>query len=244
MEDSMNRIFIGYDTREAIAYHVLKYSLEKHSTEPLDIRPLMLSELDFDRPLDPLQTTEFTYTRFLVPWLCAYQGTAIFMDCDMLALGDISEIFRLGLGDDALRVYKHQYTPTSTIKMDGKPQTQFPRKNWSSFMYLNCARLGAWTKEAVSTQSGRWLHRFEPIADDQIGDIPEGWNVLDRYDANTRLIHYTEGGPWFENYRDHPYGDVWLRARDEYLAREAARPTDQEDRYLRANAAPSSAVRS
>jgi lipopolysaccharide biosynthesis glycosyltransferase len=218
----MNKIFIGYDSREDVAYRVLKYSLEKHSAEPLDIRPLKLQELDFPRPLDPLQSTEFTYTRFLVPHLCQFEGLAIFMDCDMLALGDITEIFHLDMTDLALRVYKHDYTPTATIKMDGKPQTQFPRKNWSSFMLMNCARLTAWTKDAVLTGPARWLHRFEPIPDEQIGEVPEGWNVLDRYDARTQLIHYTEGGPWFEGYRSHPYGDVWLRAHDEYRAAAAS----------------------
>lgn len=214
----MNRIFIGYDEREDIAYRVLKHSLEKHSSERLDIRPLILRELDFPRPRDPLQSTDFTYTRFLVPHLCGFQGVALFMDSDMLAMGDISEIFHLDMHEYALRVYKHNYTPTATIKMDGKPQTQFPRKNWSSFMLMNCERLNAWTKAAVLTQPARWLHRFEAIPDEQIGDIPEGWNVLDRYDPQTRLIHYTEGGPWFENYAAHPYGDVWLRAREEYYA--------------------------
>jgi len=214
----MNRIFIGYDSREDVAYRVLRYSLERHSSEPLDIRPLVLQDLDFPRPRDPLQSTDFTYSRFLVPSLCAFDGIALFMDCDMLALGDIAEVFRLDMQPYALRVVKHDYTPRSTSKMDGQVQTSFPRKNWSSFMLMNCARLGAWTREAVLTRPARWLHRFEPIPDEQIGDIPPGWNVLDRYDEHTRLIHYTEGGPWFENYRDHPYGDVWLRAHAEYRA--------------------------
>jgi len=211
-----HRIFVGYDSREDIAYRVLKYSLEKHASEPLDIRPLKIGELNFSRPHDPLQSTEFTYTRFLVPYLCNFEGTALFMDCDMLALGDICEIFHLDMSDYWLRVYKHDQQVSSAVKMDGKIQTWYPRKNWSSFMYLNCARLTAWTKEQVQTQSARWLHRFEAIPDERIGDIPEGYNVLDRYDARTKLVHYTEGGPWFENYRNHPFGDVWLRACDEY----------------------------
>lgn len=212
----MNRIFIGYDSREDIAYRVLKYSLELHSSEPLDIRPLILDELDFPRPRDPLQSTDFTYTRFLVPHLCGFEGTALFMDCDMLALADIAEIFHLDMRAYALRVHKHEYIPSAAIKMDGKIQTQYPRKNWSSFMLMNCARLTAWTQTAVLTRPARWLHRFEPIPDEQIAEVPAGWNVLDRYDAQTKLIHYTDGGPWFDNYRDHPYGDVWLRTYEQY----------------------------
>jgi lipopolysaccharide biosynthesis glycosyltransferase len=214
----MNKIFIGYDSREDIAYRVLKYSLERHASEPLDIRPLVLQELEFPRPHDPLQSTEFTYTRFLVPHLCGFEGVALFMDCDMLAIGDITEILHLDMSQYALRVYKHDHRPTSTIKMDGQPQTQYPRKNWSSFMLMNCAKLTAWSKAAVLTQPARWLHRFEAIPDEEIGDIPDGWNVLDRYDASTKLIHYTEGGPWFERYKTHPYGDVWLRACQHYRA--------------------------
>lgn len=87
-------------------------------------------------------------------------------------------------------------------------------------MLLNCERLAMWTRENVENQPARWLHRFEPIPDERIGDISFDWNVLDHYDENTKLIHYTEGGPWFENYRDHPYGDIWFRYYKEYLALE------------------------
>jgi len=212
------RIFVGYDSREDIAYRVLKYSLEKHASAPLDVRPLVLKDLDFPRPFDPLASTEFTYTRFLVPILCDFKSRAVFMDCDMLCRADIVEIFQLDLEPYWLRVVKHDYHPTSTVKMDGRLQTRYPRKNWSSFMLLNCERLTVWSRENVLTQSGAWLHRFEPIPDDRIGEISKDWNVLDRYDARTKLIHYTEGGPWFDEHKDHPYGDIWLRYRDEYLA--------------------------
>jgi lipopolysaccharide biosynthesis glycosyltransferase len=218
----MIRIFIGYDAREDLAYRVLKYSLEKHSSQPLEIRPLVLQDLDFARLWDPLQSTEFTYTRFLVPHLCRYEGCAIFMDCDMLSLGDIAALARLDMTGYALRVFKHAHTPTSAVKMDGMVQSSYPRKNWSSLMVMNCARLRMWTKEAVETKPAAWLHRFEPIADDLIGDIPDGWNVLDRYDEHTQLLHYTEGGPWFEAYRRHPFGNVWLSCYEEYTRAMAA----------------------
>ncbi len=228
------RIFIGFDSREEICYDVLKYSLEKNSPAPLDIMPLKIRdlarEIAFNRSQDPLQSTEFTYTRFLVPYLCGYKGVVLFMDCDMLCFADIQEIFDLDMSGYWLRVVKHDHRPMSTIKMDGKVQTSYPRKNWSSFMLLNCEKLTMWTKEAVETQTGKWLHRFEPIPDERIGDIPKTWNVLDRYDAATKLIHYTEGGPWFENYKDHPYGDAWLRYRDEYLTSSSALRRSMESR--------------
>ncbi|MGH7197663.1 MAG: glycosyltransferase [Candidatus Omnitrophota bacterium] len=214
------RIFIGYDSRMPIASDVLKYSLEKHISTPLTITMLNVAQLEreigFRRPLDPLQSTEFTYTRFLVPYLCGYKGSAIFMDNDMVCLADINEVFDLSLDSYWLRVVKHDQHPTNTIKMDGKVQTSYPRKNWSSFMLLNCEKLTMWTKEAVETQPAKWLHRFEPVPDERIGDIPKMWNVLDYRDENTKLIHYTEGGPWFERCKDHPYGGVWFKYKEEY----------------------------
>ena len=219
-EKSIPKVFIGWDAREAEAYDVLKYSIEKNASTPVDIIPLKLKDLEkeigFHRPHDPLQSTEFTYTRFLAPYLCGFKGKAIFMDCDMLCLADIHEVFDLELESYWLRVVKHDHRPTSTVKMDGKVQTVYPRKNWSSFMLLNCEKLTLWTKENVETQTAKWLHRFETIPDACIGEIPNTWNVLDRYDRNTRLVHYTEGGPWFDNYKDHPYGDIWLEYRQEY----------------------------
>lgn len=218
-----HRIFIGYDSRMPIASEVLEYSLRRHSSQPLDIRLLKIDELDFDRPRDPLQTTEFTYTRFLVPSLCGYEGTALFMDNDMLCFGDVSKLFHLDMKDLAIRCVKHeQKAVDGGVKMDGRTQTSYPRKNWSSFMLLNCEMLTAWSKEAVETKSGAWLHRFEPVPDARIGDLPETWNTLDWYDKTTDLIHYTEGGPWFERCKDHAYGAVWFKYRDEYLAHAGA----------------------
>lgn len=210
------KIFIGWDSREPECSDVLAYSLRKHASIPLDIHYLKLAELDFDRPLDPLQSTEFTYSRFLVPHFCHYEGKAVFMDCDMLCLGDIKELNDLDMGPYALRVVKHDHRPIEKIKMDGKIQTTYPRKNWSSLMIMNCAELGLWSKQVVENMSGAYLHRFKDIPDDRIGEIPNTWNTLDWMDEHTRLIHYTKGGPWFEEWRDHPYGAIWLQYLDEY----------------------------
>ncbi|MEA2395695.1 MAG: hypothetical protein QOJ82_3586, partial [Solirubrobacteraceae bacterium] len=70
-----HRIFVGYDPSQQIAYEVLEYSLARHATEPIDVQPIDADRLpSFDRPVDPLASTPFTYTRFLVPWLCDYEG--------------------------------------------------------------------------------------------------------------------------------------------------------------------------
>lgn len=207
----MNRIFIGWDSAQAVAYDVLAWSIRRYATAPVSITPIKLADMEakgFSRSRDPLASTEFTYTRFLVPWLCGYEGIALFMDSDMLALDDVCELFKLDMQPYALRVVKHDYKPVALLKMGGKMQTVYPRKNWSSLMMMDCAKLKSWTKEAVETASGAWLHRFESIPDAEIGEIPgASWNVLD---DGIKLLHYTAGGPWLPGYKDHPYGSVWF----------------------------------
>ncbi|MBM81979.1 MAG: hypothetical protein CMJ78_15520 [Planctomycetaceae bacterium] len=211
------KIFIGWDPREAECADVLAYSLRKHSSIEFEISYLKLEDLEFDRPHDPLQSTEFTYTRFLVPSLCGFQGKAIFMDCDMLCLGDIRELAELPMDDLALRVVKHDHRPTETTKMDGRPQTVYPRKNWSSLMLMNCEKLGIWTKPVVETASGAYLHRFQDIPDELIGELPKTWNTLDWMDESTKLIHYTSGGPWFPECANHPHANIWREAKHDWL---------------------------
>lgn len=210
----MLRIFIGWDSRFPEPADVLRHSLLAHASIPLDIRYLKLDELGLDRAQDPRASTEFTYSRFLVPHLCGFEGKAIFMDNDMLCFADVKELDDLDMDGLALRVVKHDYQPGNSVKMYGCEQSSYPRKNWSSLMLMNCARLGLWSKEVVATQTGAYLHRFQDIPDAEIGEIPNTWNTLDWMDDSTKLIHYTNGGPWFEAYRDHPHADVWYRARD------------------------------
>jgi lipopolysaccharide biosynthesis glycosyltransferase len=217
----MLRIFIGWDSRFPEPADVLRYSLLKHSSIPLDIRYLKLAELDFHREVDPLASTEFTYTRFLVPHLCGFEGNAIFMDNDMLCCGDVRELDELSLDGLALRVVQHDYAPTNATKMYGCPQTVYPRKNWSSMMLMDCSQLRLWSKQVVERESGAYLHRFQDIPDEKIGRLPESWNMLDRMDDTTRLIHYTNGGPWFAEYVDHPHAAIWFRYRDEMRAAQA-----------------------
>ena len=218
----MLRIFIGWDSRFPEPADVLRYSLLKHSSIPLEIRYLKLAELDLNRQHDPLASTEFTYSRFLVPHLCSFHGKALFLDNDMLCFGDVAELDALPMDNLALRVVQHDYQPTNATKMYGCPQTSYPRKNWSSMMLMNCAQLKLWTKQAVESRTGAYLHRFQDIPDEAIGELPSTWNTLDWMDRSTRLIHYTNGGPWFEDYRDHPHADVWYRYREQMRAAAAA----------------------
>jgi len=217
------KIFIGWDSREAECADVLAHSIVTRASIPVEINYLKASELDFHRPHDPLQSTEFTYTRFLVPYLTGFMGQALFLDCDMLVLGDIAELAALDMSDYALRVVKHDHRPTETVKMDGAIQTVYPRKNWSSVMMMNCWRLRLWNSWTVANSSGAFLHRFKGIPDEEIGEIPKEWNVLDKWEKGTKLLHYTSGGPWFEQYKDHPDADLWLTERDQMLAQASSR---------------------
>ena len=220
--DKVQRVFIGYDSTQDIAYHVLKHSILKHATKPTWIVPIILKDLPwFNRPYDPLQSTEFTYTRFLVPYLCRFSGPALFMDSDMLCLSDISELFSLyRKTSHAIFVRKHDHQPVETVKMRNKIQTSYPRKNWSSLMLMDCSQLECWTRENVETKPAKWLHRFEPLEDYRIGDISEEWNVLDKMDSDTKLIHYTSGGPWLQ---PHPFGYIWFQYKEMYEKEAAVR---------------------
>jgi hypothetical protein len=139
------------------------------------------------------------------------------MDCDMLAFYDVKEIFDLNMSEFAMRVVKHNHVPTEVVKMDGRIQTCYPRKNWSSLMFMDCSRLTCWTPKAVHERPAAWLHRFEPIPDRLIGEIAPEWNVLDHPKEGTRLLHMTSGGPWFKAYQDCPGSAAWCRARDEMI---------------------------
>ncbi|HEX3096523.1 MAG TPA: glycosyltransferase [Usitatibacter sp.] len=219
----MIRVFIGYDDREAAAFGVLSHSIHARSSEPVSIAPLRLSELAgiYKRPRDPLQSTDFSFSRFLAPHLCGYEGWAIFMDCDMLVLDDIAKLWRLRDDRYAVQVVKHVHVPKEEVKFLGAVQTKYAKKNWSSVMLMNCAKCTALTPEYVNAASGLELHQFKWLEGDRlIGEIPPAWNHLVGYDPPRRdasLVHYTIGGPYFEAYRDCEYAREWFAERDAML---------------------------
>jgi hypothetical protein len=220
-------IFIGVDPRERAATNVLIDSLVQHSSTPLAITPLLTPQLEaqrlYWRPRDPKQSTAFSFTRFLVPHLMGYQGWAIFMDCDMLARGDIGELWALRDEQFAVQCVQHEHLPGETVKFLGEVQSAYPKKNWSSLMLLNCSRCTGLTVEYVNSASGLELHRFHWLAGDhEIGALPEGWNHLVAVQDTTKaqdapLLHWTLGGPWFKAQRTMG-GELaaeWFAARDE-----------------------------
>jgi len=135
----------------------------------------------------------------------------------MLAYVDLKTLLGYDMKTCSLRVVKHHYLPTTTTKMYGCTQTAYPRKNWSSLMLMNCEKLTLWTKEFVKIASGKQLHRFEGIPDSEIQDVHSGWNVLnsDKNPPDTRILHFTEGGPWFPEYANCPHAEDWIKMRDE-----------------------------
>lgn len=217
------KVFVGWDSREDIAYQVCKHSIV--SKQPrAEVVPLKQHELReqnlYWRERDLMASTEFTFTRFLIPELTKFNGWALFMDCDMILTTDIKELFDQADDRYAVMCVQHDYTPKEGTKMDGQRQTVYPRKNWSSVMLINCSHPSnkQLTKELVNNPEigGAYLHRFSWLQDEEIGTLDHTWNYLvGVYDdiETPKLIHYTEGGPYFKDYFYCDHHQLW---KDEY----------------------------
>ena len=217
------RVFVGFDARETVAFNVLAHSIHALASQPVTVAPVRLSQLAgvFSRERHPLQSSDFSFSRFLTPYLSGYTGWSIFMDCDMLMREDIAELWRLRDDAYAVMVVKHHHVPRENVKFLGEPQSKYEKKNWSSVMLFNNARCTQLTPEYVSTASGLELHQFKWLGDDSlIGALPDRWNHLVGYNpprTDAALVHFTLGGPYFDEYRDCEYADEWRAARDEML---------------------------
>lgn len=218
----MNTVYIGWDSREDIAYQVARHSIETFNND-VKIVPLRQHELRaagvYWREIDQLASTEFTFTRFLVPYLNQYQGWAVFVDCDFLYTDDIGKLFDCADPSKAVQVVQHDYTPKETVKMDGQQQHLYPRKNWSSMILFNCAhpKNQSLTLENVNSQSGTWLHRFQWLNDIDIGGVSHEWNWLEGWykepsDGSPKAIHFTSGGPYFKSHFECEYHQDWKDA--------------------------------
>ena len=214
------QVFVGWDPREDIAWEVCRHSiLARTDQSQVSVTPLIQSELRkkklYTRPVDKMAATEFSLTRFLTPMLAGKEGYAVFVDCDFLFLTDITQVLQEIDPGKAVSVVKHDYQPSDETKMDGAVQYAYPRKNWSSFIVFNCSHpsVQALTKEVVNTALPSYLHRFSWLNDDEIGELDKGWNYLEgwyppAYDK-LNAIHYTLGGPWFENKQDCDFASEW-----------------------------------
>jgi len=224
------KIFVGWDSREDIAYQACRKSILDTASVDVDIIPLKQKDLKkqelYWRKSDRLSSTEFTFTRFLIPELMNYSGWALFIDCDFIALEDVKKLFDQVDDRYALMCAQHDYTPKEGTKMDGKAQLQYPRKNWSSMMLVNCSHASnkKLTKELVSDPAidGKYLHRFSWLNDNEIGAISHEWNWLvgwykEPKHGKPKFLHYTEGGPWFKEYYNCEYADEYYRVERQYL---------------------------
>jgi hypothetical protein len=210
------RLFVGFDQREAVAYHTFCQSIISTASVAVSFTPLALSMLNDYLETHTDRSNDFVYSRFLVPHLCGFEGWAIFADGDMICQRDIAELWAMRDERFAVMVAKHDYETKYANKYLGNRNESYPRKNWSSVVLFNCAHPEnrILTPEFVAQQTGAFLHRFSWLKDEQIGDIPLEWNWLvreyeDKPDA--ALLHYTIGTPCFAEYRDGAASIRWLQ---------------------------------
>ena len=211
-------IFIGYDSREAVAYHVCANSIIRHSSKPVSFIPLALKNLQEYEEKHTDGSNQFIYSRFLVPWLMGFIGRAVFIDGDMIVRGDIVELYETLTLDKDVAVVQHDYRTKMTKKYLGNANQDYPRKNWSSVIVWNCSSFPnrRLTPEFVMKATGADLHRFTWLDDARIQALPPEWNWLpDEYgpNDNAKLLHYTLGTPCFEEFADTPQSEVWHKER-------------------------------
>ncbi len=233
-------VFIGYDAGEPVTYDVCKFSLERRTTIPLNVKPLDCRVLHraglYDRPwhqdgnkmVDDRDgkpfSTEFSFTRFLVPALNLYDGWALFCDGDFLYLQDVAKLTELADDKFAVMCVQHSHDPVETTKMDGRAQTRYRRKNWSSLVLWNCAHPlnAAITPRVVNHEPGQWLHAFSWLKDEHIGALPLAWNWLSGVSAPLgkvpSAVHFTLGSAEYQGHEHDPYADLWLAEHEAFKA--------------------------
>ena len=219
------RIAIGFDSSEVSAFHTLANSILTRASKPVQIIPLHEPTLRAANLYwrQDKGATEFSFSRFLAPYLCDYKGSPVlFLDCDMVCLGDITELWDYIGGYEAVSVCKHEYTPKNTVKFSGKPQNAYDRKLWSAVcLYsMGSQKVRNLTPKAINEMTGAELHQFKWVGNDpgRIGSIPEEWHWVPNHSEarvpieDAKLIHFTEGGPWHEDYKDKgsPEEKIWL----------------------------------
>ena len=207
-------IFIGFDQKEAIAYHTFVQSLIENSTIPLSITPLAENNLDHYTEKHTDGTNKFTYSRFLVPYLMNFKGWAIFADGDMVCLSDIKILKSYFDPNKAATLVKHDYKTKYKTKYFGQKNEDYPRKNWSSVIIWNCEhpKNKILTPKFIGQKEGSFLHRFNWLKDEEIGELPKSWNWLAMEYEEKRdldLIHYTLGTPCFKEYSNKSLSQYW-----------------------------------
>ena len=211
-------IYIGFDAIETTAFHTLAQSIIEYASGPIRISPICSKHYSkfFNRERDEKQSNDFSFTRFLVPYLNNFDETAIFMDCDMMLRADIFQVLNDLDPKNAISVVMHDYTPSDTVKYLNNVQYAYPRKNWSSFVVWNCAhpKNRTLTPEFVEKATGLTLHRFTWLSDNEIGELDVRWNWLVGDYINppvdVKNVHWTLGGPYFNEYSQVDFSGEWF----------------------------------
>ena len=211
-------VYIGYDPREAVAFHTCANSIIRHASQPVAIVPVALNLFSDYKETHTDGSNHFIYTRFLVPHLQEYTGWAIFIDGDMIVRDDIVKLWELQNLYMDVMVVKHDYKTRMPVKYLGAKNENYPRKNWSSVILWNCNSFPnrQLTPKFIQKSTGSELHRFSWLDDARIGELPPEWNWLpDEYGPNpaAKLLHYTLGTPCFHEFADTPMADEWHRER-------------------------------
>lgn len=208
------KIIVGFDQRESVAYHTFCQSIIEKSSLPVSFLPLAINNLEGYKETHTDQSNDFIYSRFLTPYLNNFEGWAIFADGDMICQDDIKKLWDFRNESKALMVIKHDYQTKADVKYLGNKNENYPRKNWSSVILWNCShpKHKILTPEFIQNQTGKYLHRFSWLDDNEIGDLPKEWNWLAiEYPENqdAKLIHYTLGTPCFKEYEKTDMADIW-----------------------------------
>lgn len=210
-------VVVGFDQREAVAYHVFCQSVLEKASRPVQFIPLAINALKFYTETHTDGSNRFIYSRFLTPYLCGFEGPAIFADGDMVCHTDIVELLDLFDPSKAAQVVMHDYKTKASIKYLGNKNQDYPRKNWSSVILWNCGHPAnqVLTPEFIQDKPGSYLHRFSWLNDGQIGALPKEWNWLaTEYEDNpqAKLVHYTLGTPCFKDFSQAPMANGWWEA--------------------------------
>ena len=213
------KIFIGYDSRERIAYHVLSQSILANSSIPVSITPINLKNIRgfYRKAKTKKHSTEFSISRFLTPYLSDYKGYSLFLDCDFIVLEDIAKLLKFVLKKSNKVVWcvKHKdYIPKDKIKFLREKQLPYKKKNWSSFMVFNNAKCKILTPKLVSKAHGLYLHQFKWTKESFIGSLPNNWNVLvgeQKFPKKINALHYTLGGPYFKKHSNCQGSKFWFK---------------------------------
>ena len=212
----MLSLYVGYDPREAAVFHVFCQSVIEHASGPVQFIPLHSPMLaNFDGQQDG--TNAFIFSRYLVPHLQDFKGWALFCDGDQIVTTDIYELWGLRDESKAVQVVQHDYKTKHPRKYIDTPiandNIDYPRKNWSSVMLLNCGHPSnkILTPTLVAEAGAGFLHRFQWLNDDEIGKLPMEWNHLvgEYPDADAKLYHHTLGSPGFSHYAECHSSKEW-----------------------------------